>query len=89
MVYFYNKKYDKLIRLLVWDTARKASLEISSMGIRVDKEALIRQLELTKSVSRLMTPFHQLLVTKQLPYTIGGGIGKRKFISFRRIKHNT
>jgi len=68
--------------LLVWDTVRKASLEISSMGIRVDKEALIRQLELTKSVSRLMSPFHQLLVTKQLPYTIGGGIGKSRVIMF-------
>ncbi len=68
--------------LLVWDSMRKSSLEISSMGIRVDKLSLLKQLEKTNTVSRITKPFHQMVVTNQLPFTIGGGIGKSRVVMF-------
>ena len=68
--------------LLVWDTVRGASLEISSMGIRVDKAALIKQLKLCSVEDRISLPFHQTLVGQKLPYTIGGGIGQSRVAMF-------
>lgn len=68
--------------LLVWDSQRGASLEISSMGIRVDKDALQTQLALTGKEERLELPFHQLLLSENLPYTVGGGIGQSRVAMF-------
>lgn len=68
--------------LLVWDSNRGASLEISSMGIRVDEKALLKQLELTGTSERLRLPFHKALIDGQLPYTIGGGIGQSRVVMF-------
>ncbi len=64
--------------LIVWDTVREKSLEISSMGVRVDEEALIRQLEILGKEDRLDLPFHHDLLAGKLPYTIGGGIGQSR-----------
>lgn len=68
--------------LLVWDSSRKMSLEISSMGIRVDKIALEKQLKALDAEERLQLPFHQKLVKGELPYTIGGGIGQSRVSMF-------
>ena len=54
------------------------SLEISSMGIRVDAEALDRQLELSGCNERRSLPFHKMLLEDKLPLTIGGGIGQSR-----------
>ena len=64
--------------LLVWDSIREKSLEISSMGVRVDKEALELQLKLTGQEKRKELPFHSALLEGKLPYTIGGGIGQSR-----------
>lgn len=48
------------------------------MGIRVDAEALDRQLRLARCDDRRSLPFHQLLLNNQLPLTIGGGIGQSR-----------
>ena len=54
------------------------SLEISSMGIRVDEEALDRQLTLAGCDDRRQLPFHKMLLAGELPLTIGGGIGQSR-----------
>ncbi len=61
--------------LIVYDKVIDKSIEISSMGIRVDEKSLISQLEKSKCMDRLELPYHQAIIKKQLPYTIGGGIG--------------
>lgn len=58
------------------------AFEISSMGIRVDKDSLIRQLEEEGQLDRLKFPFHKALVEQKLPLTIGGGIGQSRLCMF-------
>ena len=48
------------------------------MGIRVDEESLISQLEKSDTLHKLTLPYHQKIVKKDLPYTIGGGIGQSR-----------
>ena len=64
--------------ILVWDEELQRSLELSSMGIRVDKEALLRQLKLSGSEDRKELEFHKQLLDDKLPLTIGGGIGQSR-----------
>ena len=64
--------------LFFWDEVLERSLEISSMGIRVDSEALDRQLTLSNCDDRRSLPFHQMLLNDELPLTIGGGIGQSR-----------
>ena len=68
--------------LLVWDTLRESSLELSSMGVRVDEAALAHQLALTGQQKRKVLPFHDSLLKGKLPYTIGGGIGQSRVAMF-------
>lgn len=56
--------------------------EISSMGIRVDEEALLRQLREEGCEDRLELPFQKALISGELPYTIGGGIGQSRLCMF-------
>ena len=64
--------------LMIWDKAIDKELELSSMGIRVDEKVLLSQLEKTDSMDKLALPYHQKIVKKELPYTIGGGIGQSR-----------
>ena len=64
--------------LLVWDKVLDRSIELSSMGIRVDKEALLRQLELSGQEQRKELYFHKRLLDGSLPLCIGGGIGQSR-----------
>ena len=68
--------------LLLWDEVLGRSIELSSMGIRVDKEALLRQLELEGQTGRLELYFHHRLVEGSLPQSIGGGIGQSRLCMF-------
>lgn len=68
--------------LLVWDDILNRSLELSSMGIRVDKEALLRQLALGNAEDRKELYFHQRLLNDELPLSIGGGIGQSRLCMF-------
>lgn len=68
--------------LLVWDELLGCALEISSMGIRVDKEALLRQLKLTGTEERKNLFFHKRLLNGELPQSIGGGIGQSRLCMF-------
>ena len=64
--------------IFFWNSVLGQALEISSMGIRVDAEALDRQLTLAGCNNRRGLPFHQMLLNNQLPLTIGGGIGQSR-----------
>lgn len=64
--------------LLVWDEVLGRSVELSSMGIRVDKEALLRQLKLSGQEKRQELYFHKRLLADTLPLSIGGGIGQSR-----------
>lgn len=64
--------------LLIWDKVLDRSIELSSMGIRVDKEALLRQLELSGQEQRKELYFHKRLLDGTLPLCIGGGIGQSR-----------
>lgn len=58
------------------------ALEISSMGIRVDENSLVAQVKEAKCEHRLEFPFHKAVLNKELPYTIGGGIGQSRLCMF-------
>ena len=68
--------------ILVYYPVLDIALELSSMGIRVDEDAMLRQLEFTNSQNRAELPFHSALLKGQLPYTIGGGIGQSRMCMF-------
>lgn len=58
------------------------ALEISSMGIRVDKEALLSQLKKSGCEDRASLPFQKAVIENALPFTIGGGIGQSRICMF-------
>ena len=64
--------------ILFWYEPLNCALEISSMGVRVDEDSLVKQLELANCSDRLKLKYHDMLINKQLPYTIGGGIGQSR-----------
>lgn len=64
--------------ILIWYPILNRSMEISSMGIRVDEQTLLSQLETADCMKRLSLPFHQMLLNGELPLTIGGGIGQSR-----------
>ncbi len=68
--------------LLVWNPILENSLELSSMGIRVDKEALLRQLKLRNAEERTGLYFHKRLINEELPLSIGGGIGQSRLCMY-------
>lgn len=64
--------------ILIWYPVLGRSFELSSMGIRVDKEALLRQLKIEGQEQREQLFFHQQLLQDKLPLSIGGGIGQSR-----------
>lgn len=64
--------------LIVWNRVLQCAFEVTSMGIRVDPEGLIRQLELTGELDRKELLFHRRLLNEELPHSIGGGIGQSR-----------
>ena len=68
--------------IILWNDILKIAYEISSMGIRVDEEAMARQLEEEGANGRAELPFHKAILNRQLPYTIGGGIGQSRLCMF-------
>jgi len=64
--------------ILIWYPVLGRSIELSSMGIRVDKESLLRQLQLEGQEQREQLYFHQQLLSGRLPLSIGGGIGQSR-----------
>ncbi|MGD0483023.1 MAG: aspartate--ammonia ligase [Gemmatimonadales bacterium] len=64
--------------ILVWNPVTKRRHELTSMGIRVTKETLKQQLEITKQLDFLKLPYHQAILNDKIPLSIGGGIGQSR-----------
>ncbi|KAA8496085.1 Aspartate--ammonia ligase [Porphyridium purpureum] len=68
--------------ILVWHPVLKIPFELSSMGIRVNKEVLLKQLELCNAMDRTSSPWHKMLLEGEIPQSIGGGIGQSRLCQF-------
>ncbi len=68
--------------ILLWNPLLECAFEISSMGIRVDKKALKRQLEIAGCPEKAELSFHKALFNDELPLSIGGGIGQSRLCMF-------
>lgn len=74
--------------ILVWNPVLQQSFELSSMGIRVDKLALLKQLQMRGCEERRELAFHKALLEDELPLSIGGGIGQSRLcMYFLRCAH--
>lgn len=68
--------------LLVWSEVLQDAIELSSMGIRVDEAALLKQLAIAGRQAAAEQPWHQALLSGQLPASVGGGIGQSRVCMF-------
>lgn len=68
--------------IVIYNPVLDRAFELSSMGIRVDESALNSQLEKANAQNRKSFPFHKALLDKELPYSIGGGIGQSRLCMF-------
>ncbi|MCL1942858.1 MAG: aspartate--ammonia ligase [Candidatus Azobacteroides sp.] len=68
--------------IILWNPVLKSAFEISSMGIRVDKKALLTQLKIRNCEDRLELLFHKSLMEDKIPLSIGGGIGQSRLCMF-------
>ncbi len=64
--------------ILIWYPTLQRAVELSSMGIRVDRETMLRQLDMTGQQARKELYFHRRLLAGELPQSIGGGIGQSR-----------
>lgn len=68
--------------IVVYYPVLDIALELSSMGIRVDREALLSQLDKAGCPERAALPFQKAIIEEKLPFTIGGGIGQSRICMF-------
>ena len=74
--------------ILVWNPVTKRRHELTSMGIRVTKETMKAQLELSGQLDFLKLPYHQAIMNDEIPLSIGGGIGQsRTYMYLLRTAH--
>jgi aspartate--ammonia ligase len=66
--------------ILIYDPILDEVIEISSMGIRVDEVSLKEQLAKANCLDRMSMEYHQKILNKELPYSIGGGIGQSRLL---------
>ena len=68
--------------ILLWYEPLQIAFELSSMGIRVDRDSLLKQLKAKKEEYKLDLPYHQSILKEELPLSIGGGIGQSRLCMF-------
>lgn len=68
--------------IIFWYPVLQRAFELSSMGIRVDEDALAKQLKIAGAEERLQYDFHKKLIKGELPYTVGGGIGQSRICMY-------
>ena len=74
--------------ILVWNPVTHRRHELTSMGIRVTKETLVKQLEASNLMENLKLPYHQAIMNDKIPLSIGGGIGQsRTYMYLLRAAH--
>ena len=64
--------------ILVWNPVTRRRHELSSMGVRINPETLVQQLEITGQTDFLDLPYHQAILNNEIPLSIGGGIGQSR-----------
>jgi len=64
--------------ILVWNKVTKRRHELTSMGVRVTKETLVKQLKMSGQMDFLNQPYHQMIMNDEIPLSIGGGIGQSR-----------
>ncbi len=64
--------------ILVWNPITKRRHELTSMGVRVNHETLVQQLEITGQLDFLEMPYHKAILNSEIPLSIGGGIGQSR-----------
>lgn len=68
--------------IVLWNDVLGIAFELSSMGIRVDEDAMMKQLKLADAEDRKSLAFHRAILNKELPYSIGGGIGQSRLCMY-------
>jgi aspartate--ammonia ligase len=68
--------------IILWNSVLKSAYEITSMGIRVDKETMLKQLKITGDENRKELYFHKRLLNDELPLSMGGGIGQSRLCMY-------
>jgi aspartate--ammonia ligase len=68
--------------IIIWNPILESAFEISSMGIRVDEDTLLKQLEITKTTDRKELYFHKRLINGELPLSVGGGLGQSRICMY-------
>ncbi|UCZ55303.1 aspartate--ammonia ligase [Bacillus shivajii] len=68
--------------IIFWYPVLDKAFEVSSMGIRVDRDSLLRQIKAAHCEERLELEYHKMILEDELPYTIGGGIGQSRVCMF-------
>jgi aspartate--ammonia ligase len=68
--------------IILWNPVLNSAFEISSMGIRVNRDAMVKQLDIRGCPERKDLLFHRMLLNNQLPLSIGGGIGQSRLCMF-------
>ncbi|NLP30491.1 MAG: aspartate--ammonia ligase [Clostridiales bacterium] len=68
--------------IILWNEILETAFEITSMGIRVDRDALLRQLKLAGAEDRKELEFHKMILNEELPYSVGGGIGQSRLCMY-------
>ena len=74
--------------IMVWNHVLGRAFELSSMGIRVNREIMLKQLEIRGEMARCDLEWHKKLINGDLPQTIGGGIGQSRLVMFILQKHH-
>jgi aspartate--ammonia ligase len=64
--------------ILVWNPVTKRRHELTSMGIRVNADTLVKQLEMSGQLDFLKMPYHRAIANNDIPLSIGGGIGQSR-----------
>ena len=74
--------------ILVWNPVTRRRHELTSMGVRVNPQTLVQQLEITGQLDFLELPYHQAILNNEIPLSIGGGIGQaRTLMSILKKAH--
>ncbi len=68
--------------ILFWSNLLERSIELSSMGIRVDRDSLLEQIKIRGAEDRLELDYHKALLAGELPFTVGGGIGQSRICMY-------
>ena len=68
--------------ILLWYEPLQIAFELSSMGIRVNKDSLVKQLKAKGEMGKFALAYHQMIINEQLPLSIGGGIGQSRLCMY-------